>query len=124
MNRTRHTLYRSRHGRIFGVFQGIADATGLDVFWMRVIAVVLLFMTGFAPLIPLYILAALLMKPEPVKPLADDEEEFYNSMTSNRKLALTRLSGKLDSLDRRARRIEDIVTARGFDWDRRMREGC
>jgi len=91
---------------------------------MRVVAVVFFFMTGIFPLIPIYVVAALLMKPEPPRELPSDEEEFYNSVTTNRKLALSRLSGRLDGLDRRARRIEDIVTARGYDWDRRMRDGC
>ncbi len=124
MNRNSHTLYRSRNGKIFGVFQGLADYFGLNVFWLRLGAVVLFFMTGGIPLIPIYVVAAILMTPEPPQALRSDEEEFYNSFTSNRRLALSRLSEKLDGLDRRARRIEDIVTARGYDWERRMREGC
>ncbi|MBN1404789.1 MAG: PspC domain-containing protein [Opitutales bacterium] len=122
MNRNSHTLYRSRNGVIFGVLQGIADHFGLNIFWLRVIAIILFLASGFFPIVLMYIVAALLMKPEPVRTLSGEDEEFYNSFTSNRKLALSRLSGKLDTLDRRARRIEDIVTARGYDWDRRMRE--
>lgn len=121
MAKTR-TLYRSRNGKVFGVFQGIADATGLDAFWMRFIFVIFLLLTGIFPLIPLYILAALLMRPRPLAELNDEEEEFYNSMTTNRTLAVRRLSSKLDALDRRARRIEDIAKARGYDWDQRMKE--
>jgi phage shock protein C len=121
---TKHrTLYRSRHGKIFGVFQGISDSTGLNVFWMRVTSIVLMFFTGIIPILLLYILAALFMKIEPLEPLDAEGEEFYNSMTSNRNLAMMRLSNRLDSLDRRAQRLETIVTSRGSDWDKRMKDG-
>lgn len=123
MNTKHHTLYRSRHGKIFGVFQGIGDATGLSVFWMRVTTIVLVIFTGFFPILLIYILAALFMKIEPLGQLDEDGEEFYNSVTSNRKLAMMRLSNRLDSLDRRAQRIETAVTSRGSDWDKRMNEG-
>jgi|WetSurMetagenome_2_1015567.scaffolds.fasta_scaffold1292930_1 phage shock protein C len=124
MNTSHHTLYRSRHGKIFGVFQGIGDATGLSVFWMRVFAIVLVVFTGIFPVILIYIIAALFMKIEPIEPLDEDGEEFYNSVTSNRKLAMMRLSSKLAALDRRAQRIETVVTSRGSDWDKRMNDGA
>lgn len=122
MNTKYRTLYRSRHGKIFGVIQGISDATGLSAFWMRVMTIVLAFFAGFIPVILIYVLAALFMKIEPPEPLDEDGEEFYNSVASNRRLAMTRLSSRLDSLDRRARRIESVVTSRGSDWDKRMKE--
>ena len=122
MRHSNRTLYRSRNGVIFGVFRGLSDSLGLSIFWLRAIFIVLLFLTGIFPLIPLYCLAALIMPLEPKEQLMDDEAEFYNSMTANRTLALKRLSSKLDSLDRRTRRMENVVTARGYDWDRRMRE--
>lgn len=115
------TLYRSRNGVIFGVFRGMAAHYGLNLFWLRFVGVVLLFFTGIFPLVPLYLVAALLIKPEPDRPMDDDESEFYNSYTTNRRLALERLGRRMDSLDRRAQRIESAVTARGYDWDRRMR---
>jgi phage shock protein C len=122
MNTKHHTLYRSRHGKIFGVFQGLGDATGLSVFWMRLFAIVLVIFTGVFPVVLIYILAALFMKVEPIEPLDEAGEEFYNSVTSNRRLAMMRLSSKLDSLDRRAQRIETVITSRGSDWDKRMKD--
>ncbi|HNX04179.1 MAG TPA: PspC domain-containing protein [Opitutales bacterium] len=120
MSRKHFTLYRSRNGKIFGVFQGIADATELDAYWMRVIAVIILFFSGIFPILILYIAAALLMKPEPLTPLEPEAEDFYNSMTSSRKLALMRLSSKMDALEKRTQFVENIVTSRGWDWDSRM----
>ena len=116
-------LYRSRQGIIFGVCQGVADYLDVSIFWTRVIAVLLLFFTGIWLILGLYILAALLMKPAPVVPFQSAEDaEFYNSYTSSRSMALHRLKRTFDNLDRRIQRIESIVTARDYDWERRLRE--
>ena len=117
----RRLLYRSRHGCILGVCRGLAEYMNVSVFWMRVIALVLLVFTGFWLVLGLYFLAALLMKPEPVVPLATEEDdEFYNSYTSSRTMAVRRLKRTYDNLDRRIRHMEDIVTSREYDWDRRL----
>ena len=122
MEKKHHTLYRSRNGKIFGVFQGIADATGLSAYGLRLAAIVIMLFSGFFPIVLIYIGAAILMKLEPITPLDSEGEEFYNSMTSNRRLAMERLLNRIDSLDRRTQRIETLVTSKGSDWDRRMGE--
>jgi len=117
------TLYRSREGVILGVCRGIAEYLDFPVFWLRVIAVCALFFSWFFPAILLYLLAAILMKPEPVIPLGRmDDREFYSSYTSSRSLALYRLKKTFENLDRRIRRMEDIVTAKDYDWERRLKE--
>lgn len=122
-SRDSHKLYRSRDGMIFGVCKGIADHLGFSVFWTRVIAVFTLLFTGIWPIMGLYILAALLMKPEPVLPLTSEEDyEFYDSYTRSRSMALNRLKRTFDALDRRIQRMESIVTARDYDWERRLSE--
>ncbi|GAB4333633.1 MAG: envelope stress response membrane protein PspC [Candidatus Abyssubacteria bacterium] len=122
--RRRTGLYRSRSGMIFGVCKGIAEYLDFSVFWTRVIAVGLLLFTGIWPIVGLYLLAALLMKPEPVIPFeTEEEQEFYNSYASSRNLALHRLKRTFDNLDRRIQRMETIVTAREYDWDQRLHEG-
>lgn len=117
-------LYRSRRGMIFGVCAGLADYLNLKVVWVRVIAVIILLFTGIWPIVVIYLVAALLMNPEPVLPLETEEaQEFYNSYTSSRSLALQRLKHTFDSLDRRVQRIETAVTNREYDWERRLHEG-
>jgi len=117
------TLYRSRNGMILGVCKGIADHLDFPVFWMRVLTLVLLFFTGIFPVVVLYFLAGILMKPEPVLPLEDDfDKEFYHSYVSSRPMALHRLKRTFDSLDRRIRRMEDIVTAKDYDWEHRLNQ--
>jgi phage shock protein C len=114
-------LYRSRNGVILGVIRGIAEYFNFSVFWARTIAIVLLFFTGFWPIIGLYFLAALLMKPRPVLPIeTEDEQEFYDSYVDSRKRALDRLKRRYNNLDRRIQRMEHTVTSRGYDWESRL----
>ena len=114
-------IYRSRDGLILGVCKGIAAYFDFSVFWVRTITVLIFLFSGFWPLTGVYILAALLMKPEPVLPIETEEEaEFYDSYVHSRKGAVHRLKRKYDSLDRRIQRMEDRVTSREFDWERRL----
>jgi phage shock protein C len=116
--------YRARDGVIFGVCKGIARHLDFSVFWMRVIVAAIAVFTGFWPMVGLYLIAALIMKPEPVIPFqTEGDEEFYNSFTSSRQMALHRLKRTYDRLERRIRRMEAIVTDREFDWDRRFNGG-
>lgn len=116
-----HGFYRSRNGWILGVCRGIAESRDISVFWVRVIAVVLLFVTSIWPAVLLYLVAALLLKPEPALTLrSDDDAEFYTSYAHSRHLALARLKRTFDNLDRRIQRMESTVTAREYDWDRRF----
>jgi len=116
-------LYRARDGVVLGVCQGIAAYLDFSVFWLRAITLALLFFSGIFPVVVLYFLAAILMKPEPVIPFNDiDDREFYHSYVGSRSMALHRLKKTYDALDRRIRRMEDIVTARDYDWEHRMKE--
>ena len=120
----RSGIYRSRTGMIFGVCKGIAEHFNISVFWTRVVTVVAFLLSGIWPVGVLYILAALLMKPEPVMPIETEEaQEFYNSYVSSSNLALHRLKRTFDNLDRRIQRMEGTVTAREYDWERRLNEG-
>jgi phage shock protein C len=114
-------LYRSRRGVILGVCRGIAEAFDLSVFWTRAVAVFALLISGFWPVTGLYFLAALLMKPEPVIPIENEaHQEFYDSYVHSRHGAVERLKRRYERLDRRIRRMEDAVTTREFEWDRRL----
>jgi phage shock protein C len=69
----------------------------------------------------IYFIASLIMKPQPVNPLKSDEEkDFYDNYVSSRQGAIRTLKSRFDALDRRIRRMEETVTAREFDWDRRF----
>jgi phage shock protein C len=114
-------LYRSRNGAILGVCRGIAEYFDFSLFWVRAITVLLFVFSGIWPIMILYFLAALLMKPEPVIPIgSNDEQEFYDSYVSSRKGAADRLKRRYKNIERRIQRMEHIVTKPEFDWDRKI----
>ena len=114
--------YRARDGVVFGVCKGLARRLDISLFWTRAITVALMMFGGFGPMVLLYLLAAVIMKPEPIVPFESAEDEsFYTSYTTSRQMALQRLQRLFDRLDRRIRRMESVVTARDYDWDRRFR---
>ncbi len=120
-SRLRRGLYRSRRGAFLGVCRGLAEYYDFSVTWIRVFAVLVLLATGIWPLLGIYLVAALIMKPEPLRPFKTvDEREFYDSYTTSRESAAQRIKRRYRSLERRIRRLEDTVTSREFDWQRRM----
>jgi phage shock protein C len=117
------TLYRSRNGLILGVCKGVAHYFEMPVFGVRALFVLAMFLTTFWPALIAYVVAAFIIKPEPMLPLENAEDaEFYNSYSSGRSLALQRLKCTFDTLDRRVQRIEGIVTSPEYDWERRFNE--
>jgi phage shock protein C len=120
----RNGIYRSRNGIILGVCKGLAEHFDFSVFWTRIIGLIFLFVAGVLPAIGLYLLAALLMKPEPVIPVMNSaEKEFYDSYTYSRQGAIDRLRRKFENLQRRIQRMEHIVTSTEYDWENRLNNG-
>ena len=77
MNTPRTTLYRDKkNGKIFGVCAGIADYSGVNVFWIRLAAVLLTLMTF--PIAPAaYWIAGFWLKKRPAEFYGDREEQKY-----------------------------------------------
>jgi phage shock protein C len=107
----RNGLYRSRNGVLLGVCKGFADYIGFSVLGVRAILIICLILSGFWPIIGLYFLAALIMKSEPATPATSE---------ADRKGAEERLRRRYENIERRLRSMEDAVTTREFDWDRRL----
>jgi phage shock protein C len=115
-------IYRARNGVFLGVCKGIAEYFDLSVFWVRMALVIMFVFSGFWPVIGVYLVAAFFMKPKPVKPIESEEErEFYDSYVHSPKTAAQRLRKKFDDLERRIRGMEDKVTGKEFEWERRFR---
>ena len=117
----RQGLYRSRNGIILGVCRGVADYFDFSAFWIRAILIVVFILTGFWPIIGIYILAALLMKSEPgatarkrTRPGSNCRRRSTGYETAER------LKRKWRHLEKRIRRMEDKVTSREFDWNNRF----
>lgn len=114
-------LYRSRDGVLLGVCRGVADYFDLSVFWVRMAVVLIFLLSGFWPVLGVYLVAALLMKPSPVRPIeSEDEQEFYDSYVHSPRSAAQRLKRQFDNIDRRIRRMESTVTGKDYDWERRF----
>jgi len=117
-------LYRSRKGWVLGVCRGLAEYLDFSLFWTRVLVVTILLFTGLWPIVAVYLVAAILMKPEPVIPFESDrDQEFYESYVSARNIALRRLRNTFDSLNRRIQRLEDKVTSKDFEWEQKLKNG-
>ena len=120
-NMPRRGLYRSRDGIILGVCRGVADYFDFSVFWIRAIAVILFICTGFWPIVGVYIVAALLMKSDPVKTRETGSRRRTGCRhRGNRNETAERLKRKWKHLEKRIRRMEDKVTSREFDWNSRF----
>ena len=114
-------IYRARDGVFLGVCKGIAEYFDFSVFWVRMAAVAIFIFSGFWPVIGIYLVAAFFMKPRPVKPVqSEDEREFYDSYVNSPQSAARRLRKKFQSLDSRIRRMEDKVTGREYEWERKF----
>lgn len=120
-NRQQGGIYRARDGVFLGVCKGIAEYFDFSVFWVRMAFVVIFIFSGFWPVIGVYLVAAFFMKPKPIKPIDNEEErEFYDSYVNSPGSAAQRLKRKFDQLERRLRRMEDEVTNKEYDWERRF----
>ena len=114
-------LYRSRRGVFLGVCRGLADYFDLNVVWFRIILVVIMIFSWFWPVLGLYLVASLLMKPEPIKPIyTEDEQDFYDSYVYSRQRAVREIKRRYENLERRIRRMEDTVTRPDFNWEEKL----
>ncbi len=118
---SRRGLYRSRDGIILGVCRGVADYFDFSAFWIRAILIVAFILTGFWPVIGIYLLAALLMKSEPGTAGKNHSNRSHACRYSRtRRETAERLKRKWRHLEKQIRRMEDKVTSREFDWNSRF----
>jgi phage shock protein C len=103
------------------VCRGLSDYFNFRVGWVRFFAVVILLLTGIWPIVAIYFIAGLLMKPEPVVPFESQEQrDFYDNYTHGRERTLRELKRRFSGLDRRLRRMEDKVTSTDYEWEQRL----
>ena len=115
-------LYRSRNGMIFGVAKGLSECSGFPVWFVRIAFIFAAIFLQVVPMIVVYVVLAIIMRPEPVIEFSSEEErEFYNTYGNDRRPALDRMRGILEKLDKRVQRLENAVTDPEKDWDRRFR---
>lgn len=115
MSRGQFYLDKS-NAKLAGVCSGIADYTGVDAFWVR-LAAVLMMLFGFPVVIPIYIAIAVLADNRPMGLYTEEEEtRLLQKMArrrSNKGLNLrepsqrsNRLRSELSDMDRRVSDME------------------
>ena len=101
-----------QHAKVKGVCAGISDYTGIDVTWVRVIAVVLMPFTHLLALAVYFIIAAVAQdKPAGLYDSADDAR-FWQGVRSNPKRSAAEVRSTMRDLDRRLADIETFYTSR------------
>lgn len=106
MNSPRTTLYRDKsNSKLLGVCAGIADYTGINVFWVRLAALLLIPMTGFV--VPLYFISGLLLSQKPAELYRDEQEEkYWQGVRQSPKRTTREIRARFRDIDRRLADVE------------------
>lgn len=107
MNTPRTTLYRDKHnGKIFGVCAGIADYTGVNVLFVRLLTVIMTFVSsGFT--VPAYIMLGLLLSKKPPHLYADRQEtQYWQGVRQSPKRTAREIRARMKDVDRRLAQVE------------------
>jgi len=114
-------LYRSRHGKVFGVCQGLADWKALPVDTLRLIVGISILVTGIFPGILIYAVIGLLLPLEPTRRRSsysyDEREESETNYSAKESLHET-----FERLKRKVENMEESVFDKERDWDERFKE--
>lgn len=113
MNSPRTKLYRDKmNSKILGVCSGVADYTGVNAFWVRLGALLLIPMTG-----PLVIVAYLLMglllnkKPSHLYSADPGETKYWQSVRQNPKRTAREIRAQMKDVDRRLASVESFYVS-------------
>lgn len=112
MNSPRTTLYRDKHNaKLMGVCSGIADYTGIDTLWVRLAAIILIFITS-GGIIPLYFIAGLLLNKKPSHLYVDqDESRYWQRVRQNPKRTAREIRARMKDVDRRLAEVESFYVS-------------
>ena len=100
-----------QNAKLMGVCSGIADYTGIDALWVRVIAV-LVVLAGFGLLIPAYIVVGLVANKMPTELYGDAEEErFWQSVRQSPRRTARDVKSSFREIDRRLGDIENFYVS-------------
>jgi phage shock protein C len=107
MNTPRTTLYRDKHnGKLMGVCAGIADYTGIDVFWIRLAAVASLFITSGSSIFAYFIAGFLLNKKPPYLYRDESEQKYWQGVRQSPRRTAREIRSNFRDIDRRLAAVE------------------
>ncbi|MGM0431182.1 MAG: PspC domain-containing protein [Spirochaetota bacterium] len=123
MTRT-NRIYRSRHGELLGVCQGIADWRELPVGPIRLLLIILALSTAVVPILIIYVLAGILMPLEPAEggfKAGEYDEDIRGKYRENRHHTVHDIKREFDDLKEKVTNMEDDVFDREKEWDNKFR---
>jgi phage shock protein C len=111
VNTPRTTLYRDKsNAKLMGVCSGIADYTGVNVFWIRMALVILVLMTGVA--LPAYFIAGLLLDKKPPYLYSDQAEtRYWQGVRQSPKRTAREIRSRMKDVDRRLAEVESFYVS-------------
>lgn len=100
-----------QNGKLMGVCAGIADYTGIDALWVRVVTV-LLVLAGVGLLIPFYIVLGLVADKKPPQLYVDQQEElFWRGVRQSPGRSARDVRASFREIDRRLADVEEYYVA-------------
>ncbi|MFN3517594.1 MAG: envelope stress response membrane protein PspC [Novosphingobium sp.] len=112
MNSPRTKFYRDKvNGKLMGVCAGIADYAGVNSLWVRLGFIGLNVMTGFAVLLP-YFIIGLLADKKPAHLYSDrQEQQFWQGVRQSPTRTAREVRGRLREIDRRLAEVESFYVS-------------
>ena len=112
MNTPRTTLYRDKtNAKLMGVCSGLADYTGVNVLWIRLALVMMIFMTG-GGVIPFYFIGGLLLDKKPPYLYTDHaEQKYWQGVRQSPKRTAREIRSKMKDVDRRLADVETFYVS-------------
>ena len=107
MNTTHTTLYRDKqNAKLMGVCAGIADYTGVNSLWVRLGAIMMIFITS-GMIIPLYFITGLLLNKKPAQLYRDvEEQKYWQRVRQSPKRTAREIRARMKDVDRRLGEVE------------------
>jgi len=111
VNSPRTTLYKDeQNAKIMGVCAGIADYTGINVFWVRLTAVCFAMSTGFG--FAAYFAAGIFLPQKPDGHYVDKQEQkYWQRVRQSPKRTAREIRAHFRDIDRRLASVEDYYVS-------------
>jgi len=104
-----------------GVCRGISDYFSLPVFWIRFTLVVFFVISGFFPIVFLYLLAGLIMKKEPsLTGNRYERSDSYDRYHCDNDAYSGYMKERLNRLKSKIRDMESTMSYREYQWNRKF----
>ena len=114
MNSPRTKLYRDKtNGKLFGVCAGIADYTGIDIFWIRLAFFAALFIPALNGLsfFGYFLMAFFVASKPPYLYSEPAETRYWQGVRQNPKRTAREIRARMKDVDRRLAEVESYYVS-------------